>query len=438
METDKSKSYSKPEILVHIGLPKTGSSAIQKFCVEHSKWLATQGYYYPTHKVDKNGISGGHGKLVRALRDEKTAVAKSFIEKNLRAAKKNNLRLLVSSEGLAYEPSSTVSLLQDYNFQVIGFCRHPMDYFFSAYNQMVKRHYQTASIESHANVTAKNHRNDVMAELLTQWKDKANNRIKILPYSSKLNGKQSAFDSFFSFLNCELDYVHKHRETKTINASYCCAALELKRILNNVLTEEDDRLNTKIDAELQIVSDNQHFQKGNLVSRLSAQAYRDLGAKCDRAVRQIESLLDFSFFPVKPYKAADVPSRKILVELIMLVEHLERKLPSEMKLIKKRIKNNKWESVSKDQMRLCELFDCVLTPEQVSEDVFFSPKVIEKMPTYEDADFFREMAKLFWEKGDIDTAFVLISKAYERRRNGPVIKRLYLDIKQAYQSRHPN
>lgn len=436
MKTKKLELSDKPEIVIHIGLPKTGSSAIQKFCAEHTEWLATQGYYYPSHKTDVNGISGGHSKFFTALRDQQLEQAKDFIEKNLKIAKQKGLILLVSSEGLTYEPERTSDLLSCYDYKIIGFCRHPLDYYFSAYNQMVKRHYQTASVEFHADFMTKNLRKYVFAELLTEWKERVGDNINILPYSSDHKGKHSVLDTFFKFLKCDIDYVSEHRETRTINGAYCHAALELKRLLNNVLNEQDTKLNTKIDAELQNVSDQKQFQKGSIVSRLSEQAYQDLGAKYEKAIKQIEGLFDFSFYPAKQYKKGAIPTRQILSETIILVEHLEKSLPREMSILRKRIHNNDWENVDHDQVRLCELFDCLIPPSKFAKDVFFSPQIIRHMPNYKEVDFFREMAKLFWERGDIETAFSMISKAYELRKNGPVIKQLYLDIKQAYELRN--
>jgi hypothetical protein len=281
----------------------------------------------------------------------------------------------------------------------------------------------------------KNLRKYVFAELLTQWKEKVGDNINILPYSSDHKGKHSVLSSFFKFLNCDLKYVEEHRETRVINGAYCHAALELKRLLNNVLSNEDGKLNAKIDAELQNISDQKEYQKGSIISRLSEQAYHDLGAKYEQAIKQIEDLFDFSFYPAKQYKKSTPPSRQILSETIELLEHLEKSLPKEMSILRKRIQNNVWNNVDCDQVRLCELFDCILPPSKFAKEVFFSPQIIRHMPNYKEVDFFREMAKLFWERGDIDSAFIMISKAYELRKNGPVIKQLYQDIKQEYQSR---
>jgi hypothetical protein len=48
------------DVVFHIGAPKTGASAIQKFLLENRQALKSLGFYYPEHALDENGVSGGH------------------------------------------------------------------------------------------------------------------------------------------------------------------------------------------------------------------------------------------------------------------------------------------------------------------------------------------------------------------------------------------
>ncbi len=47
-------------IIIHIGPPKTGTSAIQKWLKDHTDDLKQCGVYYPEHLEDSNGVSSGN------------------------------------------------------------------------------------------------------------------------------------------------------------------------------------------------------------------------------------------------------------------------------------------------------------------------------------------------------------------------------------------
>ena len=67
--TFNAKSY---DVILHIGAPKTGSSALLNFFLKNREQLASAGYYYPEHGFDVNGISGGHSRLGISLQRVKT------------------------------------------------------------------------------------------------------------------------------------------------------------------------------------------------------------------------------------------------------------------------------------------------------------------------------------------------------------------------------
>ena len=48
------------DVVLHIGAPKTGTSAIQAYLSAHREQLSEAGYRYPRHPVDENNIGGGH------------------------------------------------------------------------------------------------------------------------------------------------------------------------------------------------------------------------------------------------------------------------------------------------------------------------------------------------------------------------------------------
>ena len=71
------------DVIIHIGAPKTGSSALQKFFIENQAILGELGFHYPNHSLDENGISGGHSDLALKLIDKKDEEAKEFTESSV-------------------------------------------------------------------------------------------------------------------------------------------------------------------------------------------------------------------------------------------------------------------------------------------------------------------------------------------------------------------
>ena len=53
-------------VYIHVGPPKTGTSAVQKWLNSNQRFLKENGIYYPSHNVDSNGVSSGN---VRSIYD---------------------------------------------------------------------------------------------------------------------------------------------------------------------------------------------------------------------------------------------------------------------------------------------------------------------------------------------------------------------------------
>ena len=59
------------EIYIHVGPPKTGTSAVQKWLSSNQSFLKKQGVFYPSHSVDANGVSSGNVKSVYDIDENK-------------------------------------------------------------------------------------------------------------------------------------------------------------------------------------------------------------------------------------------------------------------------------------------------------------------------------------------------------------------------------
>ena len=56
IELPSFSSVTNEDVIFHIGAPKTGSTAIQKFCLENRETLKEHGLYYPYHGVDVSDL----------------------------------------------------------------------------------------------------------------------------------------------------------------------------------------------------------------------------------------------------------------------------------------------------------------------------------------------------------------------------------------------
>lgn len=91
---------------IHVGPPKTGTSAIQKWCLDNKTLLLGYGIYYPEHDVDPNGVSSGNLlSLFERTEDGELVYSKKSIKSYLKT-----LRLLVWIQ-FFFPPSSFLKKL---------------------------------------------------------------------------------------------------------------------------------------------------------------------------------------------------------------------------------------------------------------------------------------------------------------------------------------
>jgi hypothetical protein len=145
-------------IFVHIGLPKTGTSAIQRCLIENYEELIGLGYLYPIFPSDgiaKDDIvasGNGFGLYLNIIRcnDNKqlaTVAIKSWFELRLRLARSLGCeKLIISSEFLSILSDDIVELLITSvrelcdDCRVLIFQRNPYEWLFSTWVQTIRRH----------------------------------------------------------------------------------------------------------------------------------------------------------------------------------------------------------------------------------------------------------------------------------------------------------
>jgi len=134
-----------PKLFLHIGHPKTGSSAIQVACARSTVQLATHGIHYPHHKSTALALAGqftaGNVTLTRFLVEYKKAVAETPTDNVL----------FYSCEGFFNDlatPNSQVAQLNEtgVDISILMFLRNPIEYALSLYQQHVKSRGYTQSL----------------------------------------------------------------------------------------------------------------------------------------------------------------------------------------------------------------------------------------------------------------------------------------------------
>ncbi|RLA42350.1 MAG: hypothetical protein DRR42_23560, partial [Gammaproteobacteria bacterium] len=135
----------KKQLILHIGYPKTGTTAIQNFLLHNSGELLNSGYYYP-----KTGIAtNAHHQFPWSMTND-PRLKNKIDPKVLIRSLKNELKqvncstVLMSSEGFifAINPKYLRDYLSDLfdPITIIIYLREPLSWIESDYNQAVKGH----------------------------------------------------------------------------------------------------------------------------------------------------------------------------------------------------------------------------------------------------------------------------------------------------------
>lgn len=126
-------------VVVHAGLTKTGTSAVQQWLLANRDALAEQGVEYPDHPIDSNGVSSGNRETLLEHRDGDYHVNEARIAETLAAAEAAGREvLLLSSEFFLQRlPDLVTALPADTRY--VAYVRDPLTHLESAYNQKVKR-----------------------------------------------------------------------------------------------------------------------------------------------------------------------------------------------------------------------------------------------------------------------------------------------------------
>ncbi len=212
-------------LIIHIGPPKTGTSAIQKWLKDNTDLLRAHGIFYPQHKEDSNGISSGNFLSVfDPLKGDYKLNLKRIEELKNKTAANNCHTLLLSSEFFFHRLLPLVNNLP--NVRCIAYVRNPAELHESHYNQSVKRHGNVATIRRADSLPMN------ALKVLGDYASKLGDRLILRAYHEDLFLNNSIVSDFLTAINLPAEEVANISCTKRINTSYTLEALEVKRWFN--------------------------------------------------------------------------------------------------------------------------------------------------------------------------------------------------------------
>lgn len=220
-------------LFLHIGLPKTGSSAIQAWLARNAAALSGHGIAYRDYREDaaRDRITSGNGQwLLEALASADPAAgdAGAFGERFVAHYFGDCDAAIVSNENLAdasprrLEWFRAQCAAQAVAITVFGYCRTVYDHCQSLYQQRVKRHGETCSFHDYAAAY-----DNPQCRNLRAWHAVFGTALKIRLYDAVKDGLVEDF-----VRRAGIDRLGLDTSQGSVNRSLAFAELELLRRLN--------------------------------------------------------------------------------------------------------------------------------------------------------------------------------------------------------------
>lgn len=422
-------SFRPPDVILHIGAPKCGSSAIQRFCVMHHDQLLSQGYFYPQHSLDKNGVSGGHTHLAGPLLKGDTEHAKRILQNWLAKAGQHKACLLLSAEAFYGQHAAIASLCEGLTVKVVGFLRHPVEYLLGNHNQGIKRHMSTQRLSELIPGVLSGSVSHLVGMPLLRWADAfGDQNCRFLPYHPPFEGSEPHERRFLEMIGISTQHAKKWVSTVTTitNRSYVRSALELKRLLNTVLPDLPDAAAHQVDWSLQGYSDR----------ATQEQAYRVGDLSLELRVKLNEHLLG-QMAPV----VARFPQLAPLAELSSPESHEENSGWLSLESPLAALQQDAADIYQQVHQRAVQLRDTgrqdypfyklldvlgieFVEPKACPQGLLEGQRKVIANEKSRDADYLREFAMTLERYGHLEDALQVISRAQDKRPKGAGIRRI--------------
>ncbi|WP_444926820.1 hypothetical protein ACJJI4_01520 [Microbulbifer sp. TRSA002] len=429
------------DIVIHIGAPKSGSSAIQKFCMDNREELLKSGYYYPEHPLDVNGVSGGHSRLgVMLIRGDMASAAKLLVEW-VEVAKRNQLCLLLSGESFYGRAKELASLVSEYRVKIFAYFRAPISALVSNYNQAIKRHFSTKLLDCFIETKLNESLGGISGDVFKSWIERfGSDNVIVYPYRYSKEEPNSIELNFLNFLGVSRKRINKFSlNIKAVNSSYSLGALELKRQLNYILSDATLSLQHELDWCLQKYSDELQLLPSPLTDVVTLEKLKLLEEKFSISNKYMkESVLAYcpdDFFSETASSnlgEVDTIEKRIpLVELLDAAKAIDHRpyVKEELKeLISSHLSNSSVNSYV--VYRLADIFGVLYNEPTISKFQYTDKQLqVVKSRSSDGADICRETALALETIGEFEQALLFIKKALALRPSGVVINRIYNRLK---------
>lgn len=232
-------------VVIHLGPPKTGTSAIQAWLSRNSDQLLDKKIYYPSHGADKNGVSSGNFSHLISFDSENRGYfdynkAKRLIDE---LNNSNYQTLLLSSEHFYYYLLWLFTFLDDARF--IFYIRHPIAILESGYHQGVKRHLKTSEFTTPTSISFSN------LKVVSRIASEINAHVEYRFFDENIFEGGTLHSDFAA---CFSHFISPPINEKRLNTQYSAGALMLMRMVNGF---GDNFLRTELDFWLQRDSESQ-------------------------------------------------------------------------------------------------------------------------------------------------------------------------------------
>ena len=427
-------------VFLHIGAPKTGTSAIQYFMNTNRLLLERLGFCYPEHHLDQNNVSGGHTSLGVSLVDKDMNKAGQIVDGWLSEAQKRRCDLVLSGESFYGFFKELKALFSGHSVEIISYYRDPLESLISNHNQVVKRHFETRNLSDYLATFIGQPAHGFSGEVLLKWQSFfGKEHLHVWPYSRSTFPEGSIEFSFLSILGInKAEWSGFSRRHGDINSSYTDEALELKRLLNHVLSPDDHQINAQLDWSMQKYSDNAVSAVGEKTSPfVKPEILTELASQFAEPKRQV---ID-DFLAVKPtdfsekvgdglsFVSLGADGGKRLKNVISVWEAVKTDLPGIATRLEERVaKATKQKQAPFALFRLADVMGLAYSEPKTNIGI---PSTALKVFTNEKAglpDFLRELAKVLVDQGRDEDAYALIKRAVELRPKGPALIKLHDEI----------
>ena len=210
------------DIYIHVGPPKTGTSAVQKWLNSNQPILQKQGVLYPSHTIDANGVSSGNVNCIYDIDDKKQIqLNKARLDILIRDFQASHFStLLLSSEFFFRQMEELKQLIPSAKF--IAYIRNPIETKESGYNQSVKRHFQVKKLNA-----VRRKQLPFMVRLVEFSEQFGEEDLILRLYGERYFYRNNIVSDLLSVLGIDLDVT-----LPIVNSSYQFEALEFKRWFN--------------------------------------------------------------------------------------------------------------------------------------------------------------------------------------------------------------